>query len=219
MEKCDTDSFLLYSGRLPFSTPIVALPNGLSLATNGVPPNFVWWPVHIDRGPCDELSRLNKVVIVEVDPELTFDSTAVIRKELCGGSLPSQLILERAGITAIAMDMWDPYRKAVRAYLPEAYAKIVFGRFHVMRQVLEGVDQVDRREHHERQGDRRLTHTKFLWLKIPATLSAAMQRELRQMRRSTLKAARAWALKEAFQHIWEYRSIPAARAYFWRWEA
>lgn len=128
---------------------------------------------------------------------------------------------ERAGITAIAMDMWDPYRKAVRAYVPDADAKIVFDRFHVMRQVLEGVDQVRRREHREllRHGDRRLTHTKFLWLKHPARLTAAMRRELRRLRRSTLKAARAWALKEAFQHLWEYRSIPAARAFFTRWAA
>lgn len=128
---------------------------------------------------------------------------------------------ERAGITAVAMDMWDPYRKAVRAYVPDADAKIVFDRFHVMRQVLEGVDQVRRREHRDllRHGDRRLTHTKFLWLKHPARLSAAMRRELRRLRRSTLKAARAWALKEAFQHLWEYRSLPAARAFFARWEA
>jgi transposase len=71
----------------------------------------------------------------------------------------------------------------------------------------------------QRNGDRRLTHTKFLWLKHPARLSAAMQCDLRRLRRNTLTAARAWALKEAFQHIWEYRSIPTARAFFWRWEA
>lgn len=128
---------------------------------------------------------------------------------------------ERAGITAIAMDMWDPYRKTVRAYVPDADRKIVFDKFHVMRHVLEAVDQVRRREHRalKQRGDARLTHTKFLWLKNPANLSAAMRRELRRLRRSTLKAARAWALKEAFRRIWDYHSIPAARAFFERWQA
>lgn len=128
---------------------------------------------------------------------------------------------ERAGIRAIAMDMWDPYRKTVRAYVPDADAKIVFDKFHVMRHVIEAMDQVRRREQRELRkcGDRRLTHTKFLWLKNPATLSTAMRRELTRLRRSTLKAARAWAIKESFRRIWEYRSIPAARAFFDRWQA
>jgi len=126
---------------------------------------------------------------------------------------------ERAGITAIAMDMWEPYRNTVRRYVPEADAKIVFDKFHVMRYVVEAVDQVRRREQRElrRRGDERLTHTKFLWLKNPAHLTQAMRRELQRLRRSTLRAARAWAIKEAFRRIWEYRSIPAARAFFDRW--
>jgi transposase len=160
-------------------------------------------------------------MVVDLDTQhvlhVADDRTAETLARYFAGLTPE----ERAGITAIAMDMWDPYRKTVRAYVPDAEAKIVFDRFHVMRQVLDGVDQVRRREHRElqRQADRRLTHTKFLWLKNPARRSAAMQRELRRLRRSTLKAARAWALKEAFQHIWDYRSIPAARAFFCRWEA
>jgi transposase len=126
---------------------------------------------------------------------------------------------ERAGITAIAMDMWDPYRKTVRAYVPNADRKIVFDRFHVMKQLLEAVDHVRRREHKElvQRGDRRLTHTKYVWLKNPAHLTVAMREILQRLRGSTLKAARAWAMKEAFQEIWHYRSIPAARAFFNRW--
>jgi transposase len=53
---------------------------------------------------------------------------------------------ERRGIEAIAMDMWDPYRKTVRDYVPDGEAKIVFDRFHVMRHVTEAMDQVRRRE-------------------------------------------------------------------------
>jgi transposase len=122
------------------------------------------------------------------------------------------------------MDMWDPYLKTVRAYVPDADAKIVFDKFHVMRHAAEAVDAVRRREQKElaQRGDRRLTGTKYLWLKNPAhfdRLSRAVRQQFARLKRSTLKAARAWALKEAFRRIWEYRSIPAARAFFRRWYA
>jgi transposase len=46
-----------------------------------------------------------------------------------------------------------------------------------------------------------------------------MRRQFRTLRRSTLKSARAWALKEAIRHLWDYKSLRAARAFFERWEA
>jgi transposase len=131
---------------------------------------------------------------------------------------------DRLAIEAIAMDMWDPYRKAVRDYVPDGDTKIVFDRFHVMRHVTEAMDQVRRRENRvlRQHGDKRLTGTKFLWLKTRvggSDFTAASRRQFRALRKSTLKSARAWAMKDAFRHIWDYRSIPAARAFFARWEA
>ena len=84
------------------------------------------------------------------------------------------------------------------------------------------MDAVRRREQKAlvQRGDRRLTGTKYLWLKNPAhfdRLSIAARQQFARLKRSTLKAARAWALKEAFRRIWEYRSIPAARTFFRRW--
>lgn len=52
-----------------------------------------------------------------------------------------------------------------------------------------------------------------------ADFSAAARRQFRRLRRSALKSARAWAMKEAFRHRWDYRSLPAARAFFERWQA
>jgi transposase len=129
---------------------------------------------------------------------------------------------ERAAITAIAVDMWDPYLKTIRAYVPDADHKVVFDKFHVMRHAAEAMDRVRRAEQREltRRGDRRLTGTKYLWLKNPARfdrLTAAARRQFRRLRHSTLKAARAWAIKETFGRIWNYRSIRAARVFFRRW--
>ena len=133
-------------------------------------------------------------------------------------------IEERLAIEAVVMDMWDPYRRTVRDYVPDGDLKIVFDRFHVMRHVIEAMDQVRRRENRvlRQRGDHRLTGTKFLWLKTRVAgtdFTAAARRQFRRLRRSTLKSARAWAMKEAFRRLWDYRSIPAARAFFARWQA
>lgn len=57
-----------------------------------------------------------------------------------------------AGIEAVAMDMWDPLIAATRKHVPDAAKKIVFDRFHVMRHMLEAVDQVRKSEHLQLSG-------------------------------------------------------------------
>jgi transposase len=89
--------------------------------------------------------------------------------------------------------------------------------------VIEAMDQVRRRENRvlRQHGDHRLTGTKFLWLKtrVPSQdFTRAARRQFRRLRRSTLKSAPAWAMKEAFRHLWDYRSIAAAQAFFERWQ-
>lgn len=129
-------------------------------------------------------------------------------------------LAQRTGIEAIAMDMWEPYRKTVRAHVPDADAKIVFDRFHIMGHVLEAVDHVRRKEHRAlaQLGDRRLTGTKYLWLTSTiARFTRAQQRAFARLKTSTLKSARAWALKEMIRRLWEFRSVSRARTYFTRW--
>lgn len=133
-------------------------------------------------------------------------------------------LAERTAIEAVAMDMWDPYRKTVRHWVPDADQKIVFDRFHVMGHVLEALDHVRRKEQQvlRKAGDRRLTGTKFLWLKTAigrTDFTAPQRRAFGALKASTLKSARAWAMKEAIRRLWEFRSIPRARRIFARWYA
>lgn len=163
-------------------------------------------------------------MVVDLDTQTVLHVADERTEETLAPYFQSLTPAERAGITAIAMDMWNPYLKTVRTYVPDAAQKIVFDKFHVMRHAAEAMDAVRRREQKElkHRGDRRLTGTKFLWLKNPAhfdRLSVAARQQFRRLKRSTLKAARAWALKEAFRRIWDYRSIPAGRAFFHRWHA
>lgn len=176
----------------------------------------------------DEHSYLKHFQFVTMVVDLDEQTVLHVADDRTADTLASYFeglsIDERLGIEAIAMDMWDPYRRTVRDYVPDGDTKIVFDKFHVMRHVIEAMDQVRRREQRElrRRGDRRLTGTKFLWLKGTIgrrDFTAASRRQFRQLRASTLKSARAWAMKEAFRDIWEYQSISAARAFFERWQA
>jgi len=130
--------------------------------------------------------------------------------------------VEREGITAIAMDMWDmwePYRKTVRADVPEADAKIVFDKFHVIAHVTSAVDQVRKQEHKALAavGDTQLKGTKYAWLKNPKNFSRKAWREFAALRDSALKSARAWALEESLRPLWEYKYVGAARTFFKWW--
>src|SRR5271157_5603728 len=47
-------------------------------------------------------------------------------------------------IAGVALDMWDPYERSIRAHLPQAEEKIVFDKFHVAKHLGEAVDKVRR---------------------------------------------------------------------------
>ena len=114
---------------------------------------------------------------------------------------------EIAKIEVVSMDMWKPYMKATRTHVPDADSKIAFDKFHVARHLGDMVDKVRRREHRElkRLGDDRLTGTKHTWLMHPSSIKAEVWRGwFSALRKSTLRTARAWALKESAMGLWEY---------------
>jgi len=53
---------------------------------------------------------------------------------------------QRAGIHAVAMDMWDPYISSTKAHLADADDKIVFDRYHLMKYLTTAVDTVRKQE-------------------------------------------------------------------------
>lgn len=126
---------------------------------------------------------------------------------------------QRAGIEAIAMDMWEPYVQATLARIPDAASKIVFDRFHIAKHLNDGVDRVRRAEAKElrAKGDDRLVGTKYAWLRAPDNFDAEAWCKFAPLRQSNLKVARAWAIKETAAKLWDYRYIGAARTFFRRW--
>lgn len=126
---------------------------------------------------------------------------------------------ELAQIRAIAMDMWDPYIAATRAYVPYADQKIVFDRYHAMTQVTKAVDKVRRSEHKvlAARGDFRLKGTKYLWLWNENNVPEWRREEFAGVKNAELKTSRAWAIKEAIREFWSYTYATCAEKYFKAW--
>ena len=135
------------------------------------------------------------------------------------GFWPTITAEQQASIEAVALDMWDPYVASVRGHLPKAEEKMVFDKFHIAKHLGEAVDRVRRREHKvlKAEGDERLKGTKYDWLRDPASMEGEQKREFAELRKSELKTARAWALKETAMDLYDYVYEKPARRHFHWW--
>ena len=104
------------------------------------------------------------------------------------------------------MDMWPAYINSTLEHVPGAEDKIAFDRFHVMKKMNEAVDKVRRREHKSltKEGMNDLKGTKYDWLTNHANMPEGQRRRFRQLRASSLKTSRAWAIKELGMSLWKY---------------
>lgn len=105
---------------------------------------------------------------------------------------------QKAGIASVSMDMWPAYISATLASVAGAQEKIAFDKFHVAKYLGDAVDKVRRVEHKalHAQGRDDLKGTKHRWLTNPENMSFKQWRGFKALRESTLKTARAWAIKE-----------------------
>ena len=126
---------------------------------------------------------------------------------------------QRAAIQAVAMDMWEPYVQATLEHVPQASRKIVFDRFHIMKNVNEAVDKVRLQEHRALmlEGIETLKGTKHLWLYAQENVPDGRRAQFEAVRGQELRTARSWAIKETLRRLWDYRSIGWARRFFVRW--
>ena len=124
-----------------------------------------------------------------------------------------------AGIEGVAMDMWDPFEKSIRAHVPGADEKIVYDKFHIVQHLNEGVDKVRRQEHQALQaaGDERLKGTKYDWLRNSHNFDRESWREFQVLKATNLKTSRAWAIREQALRLWDYSSESWARKHFRQW--
>lgn len=126
---------------------------------------------------------------------------------------------EKSKIEAIAMDMWEPYVEATRAYIPEADKKIVYDRFHIMTHMEKAVDDVRKQEHREKmeKGDEILKGSRYLWLYNEKNIPENRKDEFAVLKAQGLKVGRAWTIKETLRELWNYHYLESARKFWKRW--
>ncbi len=124
-----------------------------------------------------------------------------------------------AGIQSMSMDMRPAYIYATLDCVPDAENKIAFDRFHVAKYLGEAVDKVRRQEHKilRAQGDTTLTGSKYDWLTNPKNMSTTQAKRFQSFKKSSLKTARAWAIKEMARNLWHYVSPTWARKGWEKW--
>lgn len=124
-----------------------------------------------------------------------------------------------SSIASISMDMWPAYINATLEKVPGADRKIAFDKFHVAKKLSEAVDKVRRQEHRQLLGEgiEDLKGTKYDWLTGTANMSHRQKLRFKGLRDSSLKTARAWAIKELAMSLWGYVSRTWAHKAWKRW--
>lgn len=123
-------------------------------------------------------------------------------------------------ITAVAMDMWQPYINSTSAYLPGASEKIVFDKFHVAQHLNKAVDDVRKAEHRRltAEGKDWLKGTKYWWLRNPENLSLSEWRAFLELARShSFRTGRAWSINQTFMVLFDYVYPAVAETRFQEW--
>ncbi len=122
-------------------------------------------------------------------------------------------------VEQVAMDMWPAYIQSTRKHLTNADDKIVFDKFHILKHLGDAVDKVRRRENRElvKDGDQRLSKTRYLWLTHPDRLEGEARERLDRLRTGSLRTARAFRYKEIASSLWGYVRRGMAERMWKRW--
>jgi len=122
-------------------------------------------------------------------------------KTFFDGMTPDQL----QSLEAVAMDMWDPYIKAVQDTAPQV--KIVFDLFHVVAAFSRVIDQVRMDEYRQasKQNKEVFKGAKYLLLKNSSRLQADEKSHLAQLLSLNHNLLILVILKDKLKDIWRYK--------------
>jgi transposase len=120
-------------------------------------------------------------------------------------------------VRAVTIDMWGPYREAVRMVMPNA--KIVVDKWHVLSKLNQALDRV-RNQERRKSGSRKNPHKGRRLLQTSRhNLSPMRQMLVEGMLANNPRIDAAWNAKEVFYDIWEVRPREDAERLFDRWAA
>ena len=124
---------------------------------------------------------------------------------------------QRNSIQAIAMDMWDPYIKAVKESCPRA--EIVFDQFHVVNAFGKVIDKVRNMEYRKanKEGKEVIKGSKYLLLKNKVNLLPDEKPKLRALLKLNEALTTVYILKDYLKKLWQYRYPKCAERFLNYW--
>jgi transposase len=124
-------------------------------------------------------------------------------------------------IEAVAMDMCAAYVRSTREHVEDADSKICFDRFHVAKLLNDAVNTVRKQENRalEAAGESAPKGTKYVWTQNPENMPQDRRVMFDLLRDCSLKAGRAWAIKDAARWLWSYTTRGWAAKAWKRWIA
>ena len=112
------------------------------------------------------------------------------------------------GLRFVCSDMWKPYLNVIATQV--GHALHVLDRFHITMHLNQAVDQV-RRGERTRLGEApqaaRLKKMRWTLLRRGSRVRGKARDKLNALLSCKLATARAWLLKESFEHFWTYKSF------------
>ena len=123
----------------------------------------------------------------------------------------------RGKIEAVAIDMWDPFIKAVRRWCPNA--KIVFDLFHVVKAFGKVIDKVRNQEASEARKHEKDVYkgSKYLLLKNKENLTPEQRPRLRHLLDLNKTLASVYILKDYLKQLWRYKYRRCAKRFLHMW--
>lgn len=121
-------------------------------------------------------------------------------------------------VKVVSMDMWRPYRDAVRATLPNA--AVVVDKFHVVRMATAAMEVIRKAQRAglEPKVRRRLMHDRFILLSRPHDLRDDQKATVESWFQQFPTLAEAYRLKEAFYRIYDSPDKATAIEAYGEWE-
>jgi len=157
-----------------------------------------------------------------------YQIDASCRRLLWVGRRRSQATLRRGlktlgpevvgGLRFVCSDMWKPYLQVLSAQA--GHALHVLDRFHITSHLNQAVDQVRRAEStrlraQSKEAAQRLKNLRWALLRRRARGRA--RQKINALLASKLATARAWDLKDSFNHFWRYKSVIWAGGFLDYW--
>ena len=122
-----------------------------------------------------------------------------------------------AELEVVAIDMGRAYINSVETHAPRA--DIVFDRFHVVKLLLEAIDEVRREECRKLKGDDRaaLKRTRYSLLRNPAHLNPKDEDAIARVRATNARLTQAYQFRVDIEELWKLNDEAKARMFLDNW--